>query len=131
MDNLGGTVDVQQVLCYHICVFFRAVCLGVDVQFMFCFYLLTHSGIMNVSLLQKAFLYYIVAISICVYTLLLLCDSPPLSSLQADAATSFLRAARSGNLDKALDHIKNGIEINTANQVSFIETRQSKSPKSC
>lgn len=36
---------------------------------------------------------------------------------QADAATSFLRAARSGNLDKALDHIKNGIDINTANQV--------------
>uniref|UniRef100_A0A8C9S2C0 Ankyrin 1 n=1 Tax=Scleropages formosus TaxID=113540 RepID=A0A8C9S2C0_SCLFO len=35
---------------------------------------------------------------------------------QADAATSFLRAARSGNLDKALDHIRNGIDINTANQ---------------
>lgn len=38
--------------------------------------------------------------------------------LQADASTSFLRAARSGNLDKALDHIRNGIAINTANQVS-------------
>ncbi|XP_030626149.1 ankyrin-1 [Chanos chanos] len=35
---------------------------------------------------------------------------------KADAATSFLRAARSGNLDKALEHIKNGIDINTANQ---------------
>ncbi|XP_019908060.2 ankyrin-1a isoform X9 [Esox lucius] len=35
---------------------------------------------------------------------------------KADAATSFLRAARSGNMDKALDHIKNGIDINTANQ---------------
>ncbi|XP_017573588.2 ankyrin-1 isoform X4 [Pygocentrus nattereri] len=35
---------------------------------------------------------------------------------KADAATSFLRAARSGNLEKALDHIKNGIDINTANQ---------------
>ncbi|XP_047674837.1 ankyrin-1a isoform X12 [Tachysurus fulvidraco] len=33
-----------------------------------------------------------------------------------DAATSFLRAARSGNLEKALDHIKNGVDINTANQ---------------
>uniref|UniRef100_A0A8C2ZXD8 Ankyrin 1 n=1 Tax=Cyclopterus lumpus TaxID=8103 RepID=A0A8C2ZXD8_CYCLU len=32
------------------------------------------------------------------------------------AGNSFLRAARSGNLDKALDHIKNGIDINTANQ---------------
>uniref|UniRef100_A0A8C8GYF0 Ankyrin-1-like n=1 Tax=Oncorhynchus tshawytscha TaxID=74940 RepID=A0A8C8GYF0_ONCTS len=30
--------------------------------------------------------------------------------------TSFLRAARSGNMDKAIDHIKNGIDINTANQ---------------
>uniref|UniRef100_A0A4W5QYE9 Ankyrin 1 n=1 Tax=Hucho hucho TaxID=62062 RepID=A0A4W5QYE9_9TELE len=37
-------------------------------------------------------------------------------SQTADAATSFLRAARSGNLDKALDHIKNGIDINTSNQ---------------
>ncbi|XP_045064015.1 ankyrin-1 isoform X2 [Coregonus clupeaformis] len=35
---------------------------------------------------------------------------------KADAVTSFLRAARSGNLDKALDHIKNGIDINTSNQ---------------
>uniref|UniRef100_A0A671R2J4 Ankyrin-1-like n=1 Tax=Sinocyclocheilus anshuiensis TaxID=1608454 RepID=A0A671R2J4_9TELE len=34
----------------------------------------------------------------------------------ADATTSFLRAARSGNLEKVLDHIKNGIDINTANQ---------------
>ena len=38
-------------------------------------------------------------------------------SSQADAATSFLRAARSGNLDKALDHIKNKIDINISNQV--------------
>uniref|UniRef100_A0A7N8Y5Q3 Ankyrin 1, erythrocytic a n=1 Tax=Mastacembelus armatus TaxID=205130 RepID=A0A7N8Y5Q3_9TELE len=36
--------------------------------------------------------------------------------LSADAGNSFLRAARSGNLDKALEHIKNGIDINTANQ---------------
>uniref|UniRef100_A0AAQ5ZTW0 Ankyrin 1, erythrocytic a n=1 Tax=Amphiprion ocellaris TaxID=80972 RepID=A0AAQ5ZTW0_AMPOC len=35
---------------------------------------------------------------------------------RADAGNSFLRAARSGNLDKALEHIKNGIDINTANQ---------------
>ncbi|XP_067293745.1 ankyrin-1a isoform X20 [Pseudorasbora parva] len=35
---------------------------------------------------------------------------------ETDATTSFLRAARSGNLEKALDHIKNGIDINTANQ---------------
>uniref|UniRef100_A0A287DF52 Ankyrin-1 n=1 Tax=Ictidomys tridecemlineatus TaxID=43179 RepID=A0A287DF52_ICTTR len=39
-----------------------------------------------------------------------------LFSLQADAATSFLRAARSGNLDKALDHLRNGVDINTCNQ---------------
>ncbi|XP_025133731.3 ankyrin-1 isoform X2 [Bubalus bubalis] len=37
-------------------------------------------------------------------------------SSQADAATSFLRAARSGNLDKALDHLRNGVDINTCNQ---------------
>lgn len=37
---------------------------------------------------------------------------------KADAATSFLRAARSGNLDKALDHLRNGVDINTCNQVS-------------
>lgn len=36
---------------------------------------------------------------------------------KADAATSFLRAARSGNLDKALDHLRNGVDINTCNQV--------------
>eukprot|EP00070_Physeter_catodon_P031032 XP_028337926.1 ankyrin-1 isoform X4 [Physeter catodon] len=34
----------------------------------------------------------------------------------ADAASSFLRAARSGNLDKALDHLRNGVDINTCNQ---------------
>nr|KAF6459986.1 ankyrin 1 [Molossus molossus] len=33
-----------------------------------------------------------------------------------DAATSFLRAARSGNLDKALDYLRNGVDINTCNQ---------------
>lgn len=44
-----------------------------------------------------------------------------LFSLQADAATSFLRAARSGNLDKALDHLRNGVDINTCNQVSEVE----------
>jgi len=38
-------------------------------------------------------------------------------SPKADAATSFLRAARSGNLDKALDHLRNGVDINTCNQV--------------
>uniref|UniRef100_A0A8C9USM4 Ankyrin-1 n=1 Tax=Spermophilus dauricus TaxID=99837 RepID=A0A8C9USM4_SPEDA len=35
---------------------------------------------------------------------------------KADAAKSFLRAARSGNLDKALDHLRNGVDINTCNQ---------------
>ncbi|XP_075882083.1 ankyrin-1-like [Nelusetta ayraudi] len=42
--------------------------------------------------------------------------SRPTGPLEADAGNSFLRAARSGNLDKALEHIKNGIDINTANQ---------------
>ncbi|XP_075063186.1 ankyrin-1 isoform X3 [Mixophyes fleayi] len=35
---------------------------------------------------------------------------------KADAATSFLRAARAGNLDKALDHLRNGVDINSCNQ---------------
>ncbi|KAM9175006.1 ankyrin-1 isoform 2-T2 [Mergus octosetaceus] len=41
---------------------------------------------------------------------------PCLHYMRADAATSFLRAARSGNLDKALDHLRNGVDINTCNQ---------------
>ncbi|KAG9488608.1 hypothetical protein GDO78_004906 [Eleutherodactylus coqui] len=36
--------------------------------------------------------------------------------IKADAATSFLRAARAGNLDKALEHLRNGVDINTCNQ---------------
>uniref|UniRef100_A0A8D0GST6 Ankyrin-1 n=1 Tax=Sphenodon punctatus TaxID=8508 RepID=A0A8D0GST6_SPHPU len=40
----------------------------------------------------------------------------PSSLPKADAATSFLRAARSGNLDKDLDHLRNGVDINTCNQ---------------
>ncbi|XP_055972783.1 ankyrin-1 isoform X2 [Sorex fumeus] len=40
----------------------------------------------------------------------------PMGFFKADAATSFLRAARSGNLDKALDHLRNGVDINTCNQ---------------
>uniref|UniRef100_A0A8C7V4W0 Ankyrin 1, erythrocytic b n=1 Tax=Oncorhynchus mykiss TaxID=8022 RepID=A0A8C7V4W0_ONCMY len=44
------------------------------------------------------------------------CYNLPFCLIMADAVTSFLRAARSGNLDKALDHIKNGIDINTSNQ---------------
>lgn len=51
-----------------------------------------------------------------------LCMSVYLS--QTDAATSFLRAARSGNLEKALDHIKNGVDINTANQVRVASTSE-------
>ncbi|XP_037382032.1 ankyrin-1 isoform X3 [Talpa occidentalis] len=40
----------------------------------------------------------------------------PMGFCKADAATSFLRAARSGNLDRALDHLRNGVDINTCNQ---------------
>uniref|UniRef100_A0A9J8A1Y0 Ankyrin 1, erythrocytic b n=1 Tax=Cyprinus carpio carpio TaxID=630221 RepID=A0A9J8A1Y0_CYPCA len=42
--------------------------------------------------------------------------SSSLYLFQTDTSTSFLRAARSGNLEKALDHIKNRIDINIANQ---------------
>lgn len=37
---------------------------------------------------------------------------------QSDANASYLRAARAGHLEKALDYIKNGVDINICNQVS-------------
>lgn len=36
---------------------------------------------------------------------------------QSDANASYLRAARAGNLEKALDYLKNGVDINISNQV--------------
>ncbi|KAK5866057.1 hypothetical protein PBY51_020276 [Eleginops maclovinus] len=36
---------------------------------------------------------------------------------QSDSNTSFLRAARAGNIDKVLDFLKNGVDISTCNQV--------------
>lgn len=39
--------------------------------------------------------------------------------LQSDGNTSFLRAARAGNLDKVLEHLKNNVDINTSNAVSI------------
>ncbi|XP_075921650.1 uncharacterized protein LOC116940156 isoform X7 [Petromyzon marinus] len=35
---------------------------------------------------------------------------------KSDAATSFLRAARNGNLERLMDHLKGGMDINTCNQ---------------
>ncbi|XP_039654679.1 ankyrin-2 isoform X5 [Perca fluviatilis] len=35
---------------------------------------------------------------------------------QSDSNTSFLRAARAGNIDKVLDFLKNGVDIGTSNQ---------------
>ncbi|XP_050085521.1 ankyrin-3-like isoform X2 [Anopheles aquasalis] len=40
---------------------------------------------------------------------------PSLQSLGSDGNTSFLRAARAGNLEKVLEHLKNNIDINTCN----------------
>lgn len=40
-----------------------------------------------------------------------------LLSLQSDSNASFLRAARAGNLDKVVEYLKGGIDINTCNQV--------------
>ncbi|XP_049780926.1 ankyrin-3-like isoform X1 [Schistocerca cancellata] len=40
---------------------------------------------------------------------------PSLSSLGSDGNTAFLRAARAGNLEKVLEHLKNNIDINTSN----------------
>ena len=41
------------------------------------------------------------------------------SFLQSDDSASFLRAARGGNSEKVLEYLKNGIDINTCNAVSF------------
>ncbi|CAK7304892.1 Ank3 [Vulpes lagopus] len=35
---------------------------------------------------------------------------------KSDANASYLRAARAGHLEKALDYIKNGVDINICNQ---------------
>lgn len=40
--------------------------------------------------------------------------------LQSDSNASYLRAARAGNLEKVLDYLKSGVEINICNQVSFL-----------
>ena len=39
--------------------------------------------------------------------------------MQSDDSASFLRAARGGNSEKVLEYLKNGIDINTCNAVSF------------
>ena len=36
-----------------------------------------------------------------------------------DGNASFLRSARSGNVEKVLEHLKGSIDINTSNAVSF------------
>lgn len=36
---------------------------------------------------------------------------------QSDSNTSFLRAARAGNVDKVLEYLKGGVDISTCNQV--------------
>ncbi|XP_033918571.1 ankyrin-3 [Melopsittacus undulatus] len=41
---------------------------------------------------------------------------PPGSPRKSDANASYLRAARAGNLEKALDYLKNGVDINISNQ---------------
>ncbi|XP_035887628.1 ankyrin-2 isoform X21 [Phyllostomus discolor] len=46
------------------------------------------------------------------------CDSEDATELRArsDSNASFLRAARAGNLDKVVEYLKGGIDINTCNQ---------------
>lgn len=39
---------------------------------------------------------------------------------QSDSNTSFLRAARAGNIDKVLEYLKGGVDIGTSNQVSLL-----------
>lgn len=40
-----------------------------------------------------------------------------LSPVQTDVNACYLRAARAGNLEKALDYLKNGVDVNICNQV--------------
>lgn len=47
------------------------------------------------------------------------------SLLQSDSNASFLRAARAGNLDKVVEYLKSGIDINTCNQVRSLKDRRS------
>ncbi|NXW36735.1 ANK2 protein, partial [Phaetusa simplex] len=42
---------------------------------------------------------------------------------QSDSNASFLRAARAGNLDKVVEYLKSGIDINTCNQVRYLKGR--------
>lgn len=110
MDNVRGTADVDEVFVM-VFVYISDHNLLYDGQGITaicnCIQLFMHSE----KLCWSVFTYMLSS------SHLLLSNSHCLYSLQADAATSFLRAARSGNLDKALDHIKNGLDINTANQV--------------
>ncbi|KAI9526668.1 hypothetical protein NQZ68_036933, partial [Dissostichus eleginoides] len=39
----------------------------------------------------------------------------------SDSNTSFLRAARAGNIDKVLEFLKGGVDIGTSNQVLWME----------
>lgn len=54
---------------------------------------------------------------VCLLCSLSLSLFPP---LQSDSNASYLRAARAGNLEKVLDYLKSGVEINICNQVSFV-----------
>ncbi|XP_039575654.1 ankyrin-3 isoform X6 [Passer montanus] len=44
------------------------------------------------------------------------CSAPLCCTRMSDTNASYLRAARAGNLEKALDYLKNGVDINISNQ---------------
>jgi hypothetical protein len=71
---------------------------------------------------QKNFFWVIASLHIHSQTQLVISSNSNLLlillSLQSDGNTSFLRAARAGNLEKVLEHLKNNIDINTCNAVS-------------
>nr|XP_029530618.1 ankyrin-2 isoform X7 [Oncorhynchus nerka] len=43
-------------------------------------------------------------------------EEPTTNTRQSDSNTSFLRAARAGNIDKVLEYLKGGVDIGTCNQ---------------
>lgn len=55
----------------------------------------------------------------------------PLCLLQSDSNTSFLRAARAGNIDKVLEYLKGGVDISTCNQVRDTRDNRQQSHTLC
>ena len=89
-----------------------------DFQFSFSLFHYHHTVLTLEKFLSKALDFeFAFRSQICAYNYSSFIFSPSLSA-QTDPAALFLRAARSGHLEKVLDFLKNGMDINTCNGVS-------------